>query len=449
MTARILWTSILIGAAISLAASAAMAAQALTIGSVAGGWVYPYVRHLTMPVLVMVFVASGSAAALAWMLPRRGHAWLWLAVSMAAATVFQAAVRPLAPASLDAIVTSPGANAFYTVAEQHRPRDVLRRFSRIQSQAPLHVQSNMPGKILLVQGLRAVTTDARTLAWLLVGLSNAGALVMFLFVREVFGDDRTALLSAVLYLFVPARHFFLPLMNTITPVIILLCMWLLARWLNKRRAADAVLAGAALYALAIFEPLPLVMGLLVAGLALRAIAVKQITWPQFALHSAIVVLTVIVASIAVDQIFGFDLVSTFRRIAAHASQFNVDARRPYDVWITANLPEFGIGAGLSQMTAFSGALMVALRAGTTWRDRQTIPIAVVCLGLAAVLFVTDLIGINRGEVMRLWIFLACFFQIPTAYACATLDDRRALAVVVATSAISIVLGTAMIGFVMP
>ena len=58
-----------------------------------------------------------------------------------------------------------------------------------------------------------------------------------------------------------------------------------------------------------------------------------------------------------------------------------------------------------------------------------------------------LIGINRGEVMRLWIFLACFFQIPAAYACAALEDRRALPLVLATSVVSIVVGTAVIGFV--
>ena len=449
MTARILWTSILIGAAISLAVSAAMAAQALTLGSARGGWVYSYVQPVTTPVVISLVIAAAAIAVLAWALPRRGQAWLWLAAWIAAATAFQAAVRPLAPFALDSIVTSPGANAFYTVAEQHSPRTVLRRFSHVQSAAPLHVQSNMPGKILLLQGLRAITTDTRALPWLLVLLSNTGAVFMFLFVREVFRDDRTALFAAVLYLFVPARHVFLPLMNTITPVLILSCGWLLARWLNSGRLGDAMLSGGALYGLTVFEPLPLVMGILIAGLALRPIALKHITWPQFALHSAVMALTVVFVSVAVDQFFGFELVATFRRIAAHAAQFNVDAHRRYSVWVLANLPEFGIGAGLCQMTVFSGATLVGLRAGNTWRERQTIPIAVVCLGLAAVLLIVDLIGINRGEVIRLWVFLACFFQIPAAYACATLDDRRALPLILATSVTTIVVGIATIGFVIP
>ena len=70
-----------------------------------------------------------------------------------------------------------------------------------------------------------------------------------------------------------------------------------------------------------------------------------------------------------------------------------------------------------------------------------------CLGLIAVLLVTDLIGINRGEVIRLWIFLGAFFQIPAAHACATLPGRTAICVVAACTLLQATLGTAMIGFV--
>jgi hypothetical protein len=63
------------------------------------------------------------------------------------------------------------------------------------------------------------------------------------------------------------------------------------------------------------------------------------------------------------------------------------------------------------------------------------------------LIATDLIGINRGEVARLWIFLACFFQLPAAYVCARLRSDLALLVVLATSALQAALSTALIGFV--
>ena len=80
---------------------------------------------------------------------------------------------------------------------------------------------------------------------------------------------------------------------------------------------------------------------------------------------------------------------------------------------------------------------------------MTQPITVLCLALAAVLLITDLLGVNRGEVVRLWIFLACFFQIPTAYVCAQLDSRAAMALVVGTTVVQVALGTSMIGFIVP
>lgn len=63
--------------------------------------------------------------------------------------------------------------------------------------------------------------------------------------------------------------------------------------------------------------------------------------------------------------------------------------------------------------------------------------------------VTDLIGLNRGEVIRLWIFLACFFQIPAAYVCARLNRRAAMVLVVGTTVLQVALGTSMIGFIIP
>jgi hypothetical protein len=66
-----------------------------------------------------------------------------------------------------------------------------------------------------------------------------------------------------------------------------------------------------------------------------------------------------------------------------------------------------------------------------------------------VLLVTDLLGVNRGEEIRLWIVLACFFQIPTACVCARLERRAAIALVISTTVLQDALGTAMIGFILP
>ena len=65
------------------------------------------------------------------------------------------------------------------------------------------------------------------------------------------------------------------------------------------------------------------------------------------------------------------------------------------------------------------------------------------------LLAVDLIGMNRGEVIRLWIFLGSFFQIPVAYVCSSLNSRLALALVVAVTALQTAIGVSMINFVIP
>ncbi|HXG72963.1 MAG TPA: hypothetical protein VNJ04_20400, partial [Gemmatimonadaceae bacterium] len=84
-----------------------------------------------------------------------------------------------------------------------------------------------------------------------------------------------------------------------------------------------------------------------------------------------------------------------------------------------------------------------------WRARLFTPIAAVSIGLLAVLLVTDLLGVNRGEVIRLWIFLACFCQIPAACACARFTGHGAIALVLGLTILQMTLGTAMIRFVIP
>ena len=90
-----------------------------------------------------------------------------------------------------------------------------------------------------------------------------------------------------------------------------------------------------------------------------------------------------------------------------------------------------------------------LVAGRQLEERLTEPVTVVSVGVFTALLAIDLIGVNRGEVIRLWIFLACFFQIPAAYVCARLESRAALALVLTLTVLQGALGTAMIGFIVP
>lgn len=449
MSDRRLWVSLGLGAVLALLACYGVATQSLILGAPEGGWYYGYVEHVSVRPFGAVLLVVGTASALLLVLrPGPGQReWLVVLAWVVAATGLQGLLRSLTPFTLEEIFLSDGANSFYSVTQQFDARTVLDEFRDVRAKSPLHAQSNMPGKLMLLYGLQTISPRTDVLPWFVLMVSNLGALLMYLFVRDLFNDRRVALYSAVLYLFVPARLLFFPLLNTVTPVVCLCCGCVLVRWLQTGKTKYAAILGVALYGLVFFEPLPLVMGLLFAVLMARALSRKEMSGRQLLAQMTIGVVAFGVTFLAMYLWFGFELIDAFRQVGAHAVEFNALSERPYAVWVWQNLREFAFGVGLCQAVVFWAALVDGLGAPGNWRDRLTKPVAVVCLGLLAVLIATDLIGLNRGEVIRLWIFLASFFQIPAAYVCARLPGHAALVLVLAMSVLQAALGTAMIGFV--
>jgi hypothetical protein len=444
-----------VAAAASVALSLALATQSLVVGSVSGKAVYGYVQGFTAQVLIVGLLASAAAASLIRLAPPAPgrNEWLLLAAWLLVALGLQAFIRSLTLFSMESIFVSDGANSFYSVAAQHDPVWILDNFSRLRREAPLHAQSSMPGKILLIQALQLVSARTDVLPWLIVVVSNLGGLLMYTFVRDLSADRTTALYAMVLYLFVPGKLVFLPLMNTVTPVIVLACAVLLMRWLRTGSAWLAAALGIACYALAFFEPLPLVMGLLFAALALHAVWCGGLTAHRAVLHAALAALALMATSELVRLVFGFEIVRTFRQLGAHAVQFNTVEGRPYAIWVLANLQQLAIASGICQAALFAavlgGVVSVMVRNPSAARTQLSDPMIVLCLGLFGVVLVTDLLGINRGEVVRLWIFLACCIQIPAAFVCARLPQPSGIAVVLVTSILLASIGTRMLGFIVP
>jgi hypothetical protein len=440
---------LVIAAALSLALSAAVAAQAWVVGSVAGRSHYDYVRPFAFRSLL---VAAGLSIAAVLLLKVRASGrrlWLLLLAWILFATAAHAAMHAIAPWTVEELYVSPHANSFYSLTQETTPSDVLGRFNSVRRQAPLHARSNMPGKTLLTFALAALSSSTAVLPWLLIALSNFGALLMFGLARELLDDPRAALYAAVLYLFVPCRVFFFPLMNSVTPVMILGCAWLLLRWLRTGRTPLAVAFGVALYALVFFEPLPLVTGLLFAALAAAAIYRGSISVERFVLQACLALLTFIATSEVVYLTTGFQLLAAFRQIGAHAVDFNVLESRPYGVWIRANLGELLFGLGIAPALLFFIPAWVEAGRAAEWRGWIARPVVVFTAGLTAVVVATDLLGLNRGEVIRLWIFLACLAQIPAACACARTSGIGAIATVLVLGILHTTVATAMIQFVLP
>jgi hypothetical protein len=448
---RLLWWALGIGAALSIAVCWGVARQTLVVGSADGGWHYPYGPPASAALVSAWVLWSAAAAGLvvaSWRLAAARPWWILL-MWILAATGLQWTLRSMEPYPLEAQFVSDNSNSFYSVARQHDAADILRSFDRVRRDAPVHVQSNMPGKLLLTHALQLVSSRTDVLPWLLIGLSNLGAILMYGFVRDLFDSPKVALSAAALYLFVPGRIFFFPLMNTITPLLVLACAWLLVKWIRTGRTMFAVMMGVALYGLVLFEPLPLVIGLLFLALVFWAIARGEIAPGRFVLQSALAICAFIVAAETVLVMAGFDVLRAFDTIRAHALEFNETASRPYRLWLAANLWEFAFATGWCAIVTGPGALVYACRSAGSWRERMARPIVPVCIGSLAVLAAVDVIGINRGEVTRLWIFLACFFQIPAAYVCATLNTPWALALVLFMSALQAAAGFTLIRFVVP
>jgi hypothetical protein len=450
LSERALWTWIVIGALASLLVIYEITTQGIVLGSRDGGWVYGYVEPFTTRTLGVSLLATALCAGLLFSVaPTPRVDWLAVFAWIGLAFGVDWLIRSQTPFTFEQIFNSPGANSFYNVTQRVGAASVLREFDRLRSSWPLHAQSNMPGKLMLIYALRLVSEQPGALAWLVVGVANLGAALMYVFVRELFADRRIAIYSAVLYLVAPAKLYFFPLLNTVTPVIVLACAVLLLACLRTGRVVYAAALGVVLFVLAFFEPLPLVMGLLFALFVGRALWLRQITPLKLLTQMAVATAACAAAYGTMRLLFGFNLVTAFAQIGEHARRFNEDAGRPYAIWVWGNLRDFLFGVGVCQAVVFCVAFVDGFRASDSWREALTRPIMVLCIGALAVLLAIDVLGVNRGEVIRLWIFLACFFQIPTAYVCARLDTPLALMLVIAVTVLQAAVGTAMIGFILP
>jgi hypothetical protein len=307
----------------------------------------------------------------------------------------------------------------------------------------------MPGKIILTYALGLVSQRPLVLAWLVVVVSNLGALFLYLFVRDWLDDRETALASAILYVFVPSKLLFFPGLNAVTPVFVLACAWLWVRLLQSRRVIYGLALGAVAYGAVFYEPTPSVMGLLFLFLTAYAWWLGDIGLWTVVKLSVVVALGFLATYGLFLLLFQFDLLGTLRRVAADAVIFNARVRRHYYPWIAQNLLDLAFGAGLCQAVLFCAVAVAAVSRKTLAAGGTDGRMAALCLGTAIALVATDLAGINRGEVVRLWIFLACFLQIPAAYICRRLDSRAALLLVLGTTLLQTALSASMLAFLQP
>jgi hypothetical protein len=180
------WSFLVVGAALSLQFSCGIATRTVVVGSREGRWVYPYLHGFGWrPVVIWAVALAGML--LLYRLTEsmlRKRPWLWLFVWLVAALVVEALICSLAPYRFDRIFASDGANSFHSVAARYTPAAMLGDFEAVRKYWPLHAYTNMPGKSILVYWLRRISRDPAVLAWLVVAISNLGALFLYGIARD-------------------------------------------------------------------------------------------------------------------------------------------------------------------------------------------------------------------------------------------------------------------------
>ncbi len=418
-------------AASTLAVVALVATRAVVFGSVPGRWVYPYVAPYGAGTLAATVLAAGAAAALVAVALRLASASpaASVAASVAGVTALQLSLWRLYPWSLGAIVRSDNANSYFTAAGLHRPIDLLRRYEQLAPTLPFHAVGNMPGKVLLYQALRAFTESPE---WMAAGVFLAGNLVgaaVYLLAREILEDRAAAVAAMALYLLAPGRLVFAPILNVVSPLPVALALLAWVRWLRGGGWWAAAATGVGCFAAILFDPLPLALPGDRVAMARRTLA-----------GAAVAAGAVAACHLAFLAAFSFDTFRQLRHVVAEAEGFNATRGRPYGVWLWVNLVEFAVALGVATVAACAW--------GLSRRPALRDPAAWTCLAGAATLLVLDLLGRNRGEVSRLWIFLAVPFALSAGGFLAR-AGRPAVLLAAAALALQGATMLATVGFVIP
>ena len=386
-------------------------------GSKAGHWIYPYyesVPQFPTWILGIVFLSLGLSI-FAGSKFIHDHEKITLIGCYLNAVFMQALIHKVYPVSLGTIVQSDTANSFYTPAIRYSAFEILTKFNQLASSFPPHAKSNMPGKILLYEFLKVFTSSPRMMGYLVIGLSSLGALLLYGICKQLFHDKKTAFYALILYSLIPCKLFFFPLLNTVTPVINLLCLHLFVAYLETKHQLLPWLLGIGLYFQCLFEPLPLITGIIFLGILLLAIYEKRISRKDLWKLIFNLGLGFLSVYTLFSVIFSFHLFPALTFVLKDAVNFNISDRRDYWIWLGENIKEFfyGVGVPIAIITIYMTAHIF-----TQWKaSRDFISLSIENVFVLSVLitfFVLVFLGIDRGEITRLWIFLAVFFQVPAS-----------------------------------
>lgn len=391
--------------------------RTFVFGSKAGHWVYPYFESISpFPVWIPgVALLSLGVSVFAGSKFIHSHEKLTLIGCYLNTVLMQVLIHKVYPISLGTIVQSDTADSFYTPAIRYSAFDILAKFNQLDPSLPPHARSNMPGKILLFELMKVFTSSPRIMGYLIIALSSLGALLLYGICKQLFHDKQTAFYSLILYSLIPSKLFFFPILNTVTPVITLLCLYLFVAYIENKHVLLPWLLGIGMYIQCLFEPLPLITGLICLGILLLAIYQKRVSGMDVGILIFNMGLGFLSVYFLFAVFFSFHLFKDLTLILNDAVDFDVSAQRGYWIWLVENIKAFfyGVGVPVAVITIYMTVQLFAQWKASRFSSLLTIE-NVFVISILLTFFVLDFAGINRGEITRLWIFMAAFFQVPAA-----------------------------------
>lgn len=414
-------------------------------GSVEGRWYYEYFKEFSPFSFSTLIISLALLALLLFagskLLPKH-EKWV-VAACLVIAVGIQILMQQTYIHSMGDLIESNISNSFYAPSIRYTPYEVLTQFSSGALNLTAHATSNLPGKILFFQLLGVFTSSPQVMGVLIVIISSLGGLLLYTITKRLFHDKQAAFYAFILYSLIPGKQFFLPILNTVTPVFILLALTLFVLYLDSKQPVWLVLLGITLYALILFEPSPMVMGVLFIGIFLYYIGQKKITKKDVVNILLLPTASFFAVYAIFDLFFTFDLFQGLVYVLKDAAGFNIEAERNYIVWIKENLKAIFFDGGLPVMMIF---LYLLISIFSQWENyKKKIlqwPLEHLYLLFLILTFgIVLLLGINRGETTRLWIYLAVFFQVPAAVFLAKSARSKVLFYIVAATLVIQILVT--------
>jgi hypothetical protein len=374
-----------------------------------------------------------------------------LIVAFIISVLIQILLHRIYPIPLWIIINSDKATSFYSVAMRYSPLEILSGYLRLAPSFPKHAMSNMPGKILLFQFFGLFTKSPQKTGYEVIFISTLGAFLIYSIAKYISHNKRAAFFAFLLYVLIPAKLFFFPILNTVTPFFIFVCLYLFILFIEKKNVVFLWLLGFSLYLMVLFEPSLLVTGLIFVGILVNAILEKRLSRKDIFKIFLYTMLAFLCTYAIFLVIFSFDLLQAFLYIMKQNVGFNASHRKDYWLWIVENIKEFLYSAGTPIILSFFFANIISL---IKWRTSKGIVRwsleNMVTWAMLVTFGVVLFSGVNRGEVSRLWIYLAACFPIPAALFISKVPKSMILFLAVAfTLVIQALIGLQNIAFVAP